>query len=170
MENCNFSKTDFDTITLTDLGVLVQGPVEQIKLLTVTTADQDISVTKNTPLLIQSNKILEISTEGSSQQIKTKITVEQEYILETWLTDKDLDKLDMTVLTQEILDELNYGLYIDIVLIILMSVVVPVLGCIFKTYMANKDNWSSNSHIKIRAHQVKHNLKTNRKISKVLNI
>ena len=76
----------------------------------------------------------------------------------------------MTLLTQEILDELNYGLYIDIVLIILMSVVVPVLGCIFKTYMANKGNWSSNSHIKIRAHKVKHNLKTNRKMSKVLNV
>ena len=66
----------------------------------------------------------------------------------------------------EILDDISYGEYIDIGLIIIMGIIIPIIGVLLKNRPIN--TWNQNSSEKHRRNKNKKNLKQNREMAKML--
>ena len=93
--NCNFTKQTPKTYTKTTTGLLLQGEDLIIRQTDPTTGDTVTTVDQETPLLIQSNNIIEIEKGGSVTQIKPTDQYVDEYIINSWMTEADLDNLEL---------------------------------------------------------------------------
>ena len=111
--NCNFTKHTPKTYTKTTTGLLVQGQDLTIRLTDPTTGDTVTTIDQDTPLLIQSNYIIEIEKGGSLTQIKPTDQYADEYIVNSWMTEANLDNLELKNTVLDILDDISYGEYID---------------------------------------------------------
>ena len=118
------------------------------------------------PLLVQSNYLIEIEKDGSFTQIKPTEEYTEEYIAESWLNEADIDNLELKNTVYEILDDISYGEYIDIGLLILMGIIIPIIGVLLKNRPIN--TWNQNSNEKHRRNISKKNLKQNREMTKML--
>ena len=164
--NCNFTKQTPRLYTKTTTGLLLQGEDLIIRLTDSTTGDTVQTVDLNTPLLIQSNNIIEIEKGGSVTKIKPTEQYVDEYIISSWMTEADLDNLELKNTVLDILDDISYGEYIDIALIILMGIIIPIIGVLLKNRPIN--TWNQNPIEKNHRKTSKHNLKQNRQVSKML--
>ena len=125
-----------------------------------------MKIDKRPPLLIQSNYLIEIEKDGSFTQITPTEKYTEEYIAESWLTEADIDNLVMKNTVYEILDDISYGEYIDIGLIIIMGIIIPIIGVLLKNRPIN--TWNQNSSEKHHRNKNKKNLKQNREMAKML--
>ena len=82
------------------------------------------------------------------------------------MTEADLDNLELKNTVLDILDDISYGEYIDIALIILMGIIIPIIGVLLKNRPIN--TWNQNPIEKNHRKTSKHNLKQNRQVSKML--
>ena len=164
--NCNFTKHTPKVYTKTTTGLLIQGEGLLIKLRDPVTNDLNKIIDKDVPLLIQTNNIVEIGKDGSTTLIKPTEQYTEEYIIDSWMTNTDLDNLELKTAVLEILDDISYGEYIDIALIILMGIIIPIIGILLKNRPIS--TWNQNSEEKHRRKTSKHNLKQNREMSKML--
>ena len=164
--HCNFTKQAPKLHTKTTTGVLIQGENLIIRLKDLTTGTIAMKIDKRPPLLIQSNYLIEIEKDGSFTQITPTEKYTEEYIAESWLTEADIDNLVMKNTVYEILDDISYGEYIDIGLIIIMGIIIPIIGVLLKNRPIN--TWNQNSSEKHRRNKNKKNLKQNREIAKML--
>ena len=161
--NCNFTKQTPKTYTKTTTGLLVQGEDLIIRLTDPTTGDTETTIDQETPLLIQSNYIIEIEKGGSITQIKPTDQYVDKYIINSWMTEANLDNLELKNTVLDILDDISYGEYIDIALIILMGIIIPIIGVLLKNRPLS--TWNQNPIEKHRRKTSKHNLKQNREMS-----
>ena len=58
------------------------------------------------------------------------------------MTEADLDNLELKNTVLDILDDISYGEYIDIALIILMGIIIPIIGVLLKNRPIN--TWNQN--------------------------
>ena len=130
--NCNFTKQTPKTYTKTTTGLLIQGEDLTIRLTDPTTVDTVKTIDQETPLLIQSNYIIEIEKGGSITQVKPTEQYTEEYIINSWMTEANLDNLELKNTVLDILNDISYGEYIDIALIILMGLIIPIIGVLLK--------------------------------------
>ena len=82
------------------------------------------------------------------------------------MTETDLDNLELKNTVLDILDNISYGEYIDIALIILVGIIIPIIGVLLKNRPLS--TWNQNLIEKHHRKTSKHNLKQNRKMSKLL--
>ena len=164
--NCNFTKQTPKIHTKTTTGLLIQGEGLTIRLTDPTTGDTLKTIDQEIPLLIQSNYIIEIEKGGSITQVKPTDQYTDEYIINSWMTEANLDNLELKNTVLDILDNISYEEYIDIALIILMGIIIPIIGVLLKNRPVN--TWNQNPIEKHRRKTSKHNLKQNREMSKML--
>ena len=164
--NCNFTRTteigDIDT----DLGYLVQQKYDTVKLLTSINTETVELARKDPPYLIQTSKTIELKKGEKIHIIKPKSKIYDEKIIYPWLTESNINSLEKMLTTEEILENIDYGLYVDIALIILMSIVVPSLGFLVKMYLKYGPN-KSPEYLNHK-YLTSKNLKENRKITSIL--
>jgi hypothetical protein len=102
--NCQFERQRPSTYTVTTNGTLVQGDSLDIQLLESITDHRPVKITKTTPLLIQTNKIIRLTSNNFEENIHPNNEVIEEKIITSWLTEDEIDSLHDLVLFNEILD------------------------------------------------------------------
>ena len=164
--HCNFTRQTPKLHIRTTTGILIQGEDLIIRLKDLTTGVLIKKIEQRPPLLVQSNYLIEIEKDGSFTQIKPTEEYTEEYIAESWLNEADIDNLELKNTVYEILDDISYGEYIDIGLLILMGIIIPIIGVLLKNRPIN--TWNQNSNEKHRRNISKKNLKQNREMTKML--
>jgi hypothetical protein len=121
--NCQFERQHPSTYTVTTNGTLIQGDSLEIQLLESITDHRPIKVIQATPLLIQTNKIIRLTSNNFEENIHPNNEVTEEKIITSWLTKDEIDKLHDLVLFNEILDfDYYFEISIGIVTLLLITI------------------------------------------------
>ena len=164
--NCNFTRTtDIEDID-TELGYLVQKRYDTVKLTTSVNTETVEIVRKDPPYLIQTSKTIEFKKGEKLHIIKPKSKIHDEKVIYPWLTEANVNSLERMLDTEEILENIDYGLYVDIALIVIMSIIVPSVGFLVKMYV----QYGPNKSPEYLSHKYKtsQNLKDNRKLTNIV--
>jgi hypothetical protein len=121
--NCQFERQHPSTYTVTTNGTLIQGDSLEIQLLESITDHRPVKVIQTTPLLIQTNKIIRLTSNNFEENIHPNNEVTEEKIITSWLTKDEIDKLHDLVLFNEILDfDYYFEISIGIVTLLLITI------------------------------------------------
>jgi len=169
LTHCNFSRSEAKLSTLTEWGYLVQGQGLRIKTRDTRSGTyQDLR--EQTPVLLRTPREIIIQDGENTVTLKPAFTETDEVINYSWLSDKDVTALEGQVSYTEFQAEIDSEDYIDLVLVILMSIVVPAIAVICKKQCQNMDQWEEKINLAKLKKIQRRNLKDNRKVMKVTRV
>jgi hypothetical protein len=142
-------------------GILVQGKDLEVQLLDSLTDHRPDKISKAPPMIIVTNKIVRILQNEFEKTIHPKAQVLTEKIIESWLTDDDISSLKNKITIKEILD---FGHYESIVGAVLMSVIILVVGFIFKKQRNLTQQLETDLEKQFKKSKTKQNLRENTRV------
>jgi hypothetical protein len=164
-KNCNFSRAHTVKNIDTDEGYLVQENYDTVQLVNSDNSGAPKILNAKQPYLIKTGKIIQLIEGKVTSEIKPKYTTTEEKVITTWLTESEINSMERTVETEEILENIDYGLYIDIILVVVMTIIVPSVGFLMKIYLKHgpkrKHDWEHKT-------KTKQNLADNHKLTHLL--
>ena len=166
LSNCNFTKNEAESYIDSENGVLIQKDFEKIKLKDWDENVKDVVLSDEPPFLIQTSKILELNDNGAKIVINPISNNTEEKIILSWLSDDNIKDLENKIFKEDLIEELDYGAYIDLALILIVTIIIPVIGFLVKAY--SNVNMPNNFDEKKRVQQAKNNLKQNKNVLKIL--
>jgi len=161
---CNFTRNIPIPVTRTKNGILLMGKTATVRLLNT---DQTVfkTVDKPLPILISTNKIIELTMNGTVTKIHPTQLVSKEEINDIWLTDEDISKIENSLKIDELVEGMELEDWVDLVLIFLVTVILPALAVLCKKYIQTSDYWINKNlrevKIELPEKRSKRNLKEN---------
>ena len=173
---CNFTRKKPKPYLLTGLGAVIQHENAFITLVTPkqTTEDGTIieEVRKNlntpVPVGISTNKVIEIKIGDNIITLPPISTAESEQVVASWLTDADIMWLDSSLHTEEVIDNLDSGDLIDVIMFAIFGIIIPVILLVLKRLHSQQQNQEDFKNLKTRLKQQKANLKENKALIKMV--
>jgi hypothetical protein len=129
IKNCNFTRTEPPLTLATNAGLLIQGENVQVKLINKT-SNQVTEITDPLPIVCSTEKIVQVSQGSQLINWESNVLVLSDQIIRSWLSSQDIEKLQSTVQTTEMLNSIEIEDIIDLVLIIIVLVLIPIIGMI----------------------------------------
>jgi hypothetical protein len=155
-KNCNFSRTHTVKDIDTDEGYLVQESYDTVQLVNSDKSGTPKILNSKQPYLIKTGKTVQLIKGKVTLEVKPKYTTTEEKVITTWLTESEINSMERTVETEEILENIDYGLYVDIILVVVMTMIVPSVGFLMKMYL---------KHGPKRKHDYEHKTKTKQNLA-----
>jgi len=140
IKNCNFTRRTPDAVTMTETGTLIMGNKAVIKLLqsdgtVFKVLDQEL------PLLITTSRTIELEMGGIKTKIKPQKPTQHETVAEFFLDDQDIKTIKQSLNIDDFTDNLGLDDYIDLILVIIVTIVVPIVGVLCKKHIQTSDYW-----------------------------
>jgi hypothetical protein len=161
LDNCVFEKITPKISEITKNGVLVQGENLEVQLLDTLTDYRPDKIYEAPPMLIATNKIVRVIQNNFEETIHPKNLVTSEKIMTTWLSDEDIKSLENKMKINEILD---FDYYTDIGGALVLSLVILVLGFVFKKQREISQKVNNDVEGQAKKAKAKLNLKENKRI------
>ena len=95
-------------------------------------------------------------------------TAESEQVVASWLTDADIMWLDSSLHTEEVIDNLDSGDLIDVIMFAIFGIIIPVILLVLKRLHSQQQNQEDFKNLKTRLKQQKANLKENKALIKMV--
>jgi hypothetical protein len=158
IKNCEFEKVLPKTGIISQDGILVQGEEVEVLLLDSLTDYRPDKITETPPLLVATNRIVRTNKKNFEETFHPVNRVATEKIITTWLTESDIKSLESKINIEEIL---GFDYYMEIGGVSVLSIVILVLGYIFKKQRALNQLLGNDAENQVKKSKAKKNLKEN---------
>ena len=172
---CNFTRITALPYIITVYGVLIQQEHARITLITPATTNADNSVipesrltlTNPVPILVQTNKMIEIVTDQNTFVIPSSLIYEHEFTTGSWLTESDISWLKSSMFTHELLGAIELGGWVDVGIISVIAAIISVIFYLVRTVRSQLSNTMDIADVRSQIKQHKRNLKENKAFIKM---
>jgi hypothetical protein len=164
IEKCKFSQEEPPLSTSTEEGLLIQGMNLQIELLDSTTDTRPEQLYEKPPLLVSTNKIVRVSTNGYEELLHPKVKVEREQVYTTWLTETDIDKLEESVI-EDMFSKLTHNEFIDMFMGCSILIISVFILCLTYKQRTLKKQVTDDLEKQLKRLKAKGNLKSNSRLT-----
>jgi hypothetical protein len=155
-KNCNFTKGMPPIITpIPNGGILIQGDE------TIIVISGETKITNKLPIIVYTPEILKIEAYNEEYYVTPSITVPKLIIVESKLTEDEINALITTENWNNLLSEAEIENYIDIALIILQILLIPMIIIGFYLTIRHGKVLKEIGGKRLRKHHTSENLKSN---------
>jgi hypothetical protein len=162
LTHCKFEKRIPKTSEITDEGILIQGIGLEIQLLNAINDPRPERVTQKPPLFITGSKLVKIIKGDFEEIVSPRTDSAQEKILDTWLTEDDISRLENMVPEDGIFTIEDYLEMAGGVFLLVLSILVGIT--LKKQSQTPRYTGVPPQEMLLRKNKAKKNLKENKRV------